>query len=127
MKVLWLLYDSTYALVDIRCGLPEVVDKEAMSTLTAGGVRIAIRISCERGKHRAIVYTLSNGVVREAEVNIDMDELIYGSVTACTERRQSLTALLRDVYSGSIPAYRGNQGLNRLASFLNVSKGGNTL
>jgi hypothetical protein len=102
MKVMWLLYDSTYALIDIRCGSPDTVDREVMESLIAGEAYTVIRISCEMGKSKVEVFKVGNGVVEKKELNIDGRELIYSSVTACSEQKQGLEILLRDIYRGGV-------------------------
>jgi hypothetical protein len=124
MKVMWLLYDATYALTDIHCGPPEAVDHEVAKTLVTGEVYIAIRLSCEAGRQKAEVYRASNGeVVKEVELDVDGRELIYSSIATCTEHKQSLEILLRDAYRGGVPvSEREREAIKTLSEFLKCSQ-----
>ena len=103
MKVMWLLYDSTYALIDIRCGAPDVVDREVANRVRSGDAYIAIRIRCDGGKYKAEVYKVREGdLIKDRELSVDGKELIYPSVTRCSERGQDLKLLLRDIYRGGV-------------------------
>jgi hypothetical protein len=124
MKVMWLLYDATYALTDIRCGPPEVVDQEVTKALVTGEVYIAVRVSCDVGRQKAEVYKASSGVaVKEVELDVDGRELIYSSIATCTEHMQGLETLLRDAYRGGVPVNeREREAIKTLSELLECSQ-----
>lgn|GEM_PF-3238041 len=100
MRAIGLVYDLTYALVDIKCGESDEVE-EMIKTVLHGKGGIGVKIVCDsKGECRAKVITLGNSGFKIKEYVVDGNEVIVSSIGKCFEERAKLTQILYDVYRG---------------------------
>jgi len=101
LKILWLVYDRTLALVDVKCGSPEELDDAIKSRLQREG-GLGVRVSCESPGGRCTAEVIAwSGAPRgfvTRSYSVDGLELVYRSVEKCADPATQLPAILSDIY-----------------------------
>jgi hypothetical protein len=101
LKILWLVYDRTLALVDVKCGSPEELDGAIKSRLQREG-GLGVRVSCESPGGRCTAEVIAwSGAPRgfvTRSYSVDGLELVYRSVEKCADPAAQLPAILSDIY-----------------------------